>query len=163
MAAHDVYLCIGGNLGDRMSNLEETRLFIEFNMGDLTGLSPIVESEAWGMTDAPAFLNQVVRISTELSPTELLGEVRELEAYFGRKRKSGEYVSREMDVDILSYDDLVLSTDELEIPHSRLAERRFVLAPLAALNPEWPHPSSGKRAAELLASCTDPLEVKWHG
>lgn len=163
MEQHEVYLCIGGNLGEREANLEEARMCIEFNMGDLTGVSPVAESDAWGMTDAPRFLNQIIRISTSLSPEELMQEIHELEEYFGRTRKAGGYISREMDVDILSYDQVVVSAEDLEIPHPRMHLRRFVLVPLAALNPDWMHPVLKKSALELLNACEDKSEVVIHG
>lgn len=159
MAVHDVYLCIGGNLGDRFANLEETRLFIAFNIGDITGMSPVVESEAWGMPDAPAFLNQVVRVSTELEPKALMTEIAELEQYYGRRRSAEKYLDREMDVDVLSYDQLVSDDPAWLIPHPRMHLRRFVLMPLAALSPDWMHPVVQKTAEQLLTACEDSSKV----
>ena len=159
MAVHDVYLCIGGNLGDRFANLEETRLFIAFNFGDITGVSPVVESEAWGMSDSPSFLNQVVRISTELDPAALLTEIRELEEYYGRRRSADKYLDREMDVDVLSYDQLVSDDPGCLVPHPRMHLRRFVLMPLAALSPDWKHPVLQKTADQLLSACEDSSKV----
>jgi len=159
MAVHDVYLCIGGNQGDRFANLEETRDFIEFNIGDITGVSPVVESEAWGMPDSPAFLNQVVRISTELEPAALMAEIRELEQYYGRRRSADKYLDREMDVDVLSYDKLVSEDPAWQVPHPRMHLRRFVLMPLAALSPEWQHPVLNKSAEQLLSDCEDSSKV----
>jgi len=159
MATHNVFLCIGGNLGDRMDNLEETRTFIEFNMGDLIVVSPVYESEAWEMKNAPAFLNQVVLIQTELSPNELLVEIAELEAFYGRKRSSGMYVSREMDVDVLFFDELVLDEEKIQIPHPRMHLRKFVLLPLSQIAPEFVHPGLGKTIIALLADCPDQTSV----
>ncbi|MFM7727889.1 MAG: 2-amino-4-hydroxy-6-hydroxymethyldihydropteridine diphosphokinase, partial [Flavobacteriales bacterium] len=91
-----IYLCIGGNLGEREANLEEAVEFIDFNFGDVIAVSSVYESEPWGMTDVPNFLNQVVLVESELSNEELLTEISELEEFFGRERSTAGYVSREM-------------------------------------------------------------------
>ena len=96
-----IYLCIGGNLGEREANLEETIDFIDINFGDVLAVSSVYESEPWRMQDVPNFLNQVVHIQSELSNDQLLAEIAELEEFFGRDRSADGYVSREMDVDVL--------------------------------------------------------------
>lgn len=160
MADHIVFLCIGGNLGERLENLEETRDFLTFNFGDIETASSVYETEAWEMQDAPAFLNQVIRIKTELSVEELLLEIKELEEFYGRERGGEGYQSREMDVDILFYDDLVREDEKVIIPHPRLHERKFVLVPLAEIAPELEHPKLKKNVTLLLKECEDKSEVK---
>ncbi len=154
-----IYLCIGGNLGEREANLEEAGDFIDFNLGDVVATSGIYESEPWGMTDVPSFLNQVVQIRSELSNEELMQEIQELEEFFGRERSAQGYVSREMDVDILFIDQEIIETDTLRVPHPRMAERRFVLTPMAEIAPELIHPELKKNIQELLASCADKGQV----
>lgn len=155
-----IYLCIGGNLGEREANLEEAIGFIDINIGDVLGLSSVYESEPWGMTDVPNFLNQVVHIQCELSNEVLLKEIAELEEFFGRERSTGGYVSREMDVDVLFIDNEMVDTEALVVPHPKMSERRFVLEPLAEIAPELVHPQLKQSVAELLKTCSDKGIVK---
>ncbi|MFM9984958.1 MAG: 2-amino-4-hydroxy-6-hydroxymethyldihydropteridine diphosphokinase [Flavobacteriales bacterium] len=159
MAEHTVYLCIGGNLGERLDNLEETRDFLTFNFGDIEAESSIYETEAWGMQDTPPFLNQVIQLKTELSVEELLKEISELEEFYGRDRSGEGYQSREMDVDILFYDDLVREDEVVIVPHPRLHLRKFVLVPLAEIAPQMIHPRLLKSVSELLRDSEDSGEA----
>ena len=154
-----IYLCIGGNLGEREANLEEALEFIDFNFGDVVGVSSIYESEPWGMSDVPNFLNQVVHIQSELTDRELLEEIADLEEFFGRERSSQGYVSREMDIDVLFIDEEVISTEALQVPHPRISERRFVLEPLAEIAPEFIHPELKQSVVVLLKACSDKGKV----
>jgi 2-amino-4-hydroxy-6-hydroxymethyldihydropteridine diphosphokinase len=154
-----VYLCIGGNLGEREANLEEALEFIDFNFGDVVHVSSVYESEPWGMKDVPHFLNQVVEVQSELSNAELLQEIAELEEFFGRERSTQGYVSREMDIDVLFIDQEVIDTESLRVPHPRLSERRFVLEPMAEIASAFIHPELKKTIEELLASCTDKGQI----
>ncbi len=154
-----IYLCIGGNLGEREVNLEEAIDFIDFNFGDVVAVSSIYESEPWGMTDVPNFLNQVVHLQSELTDKELLVEIADLEEFFGRERSSTGYVSREMDIDVLFIDEEVISTEALQVPHPRMCERRFVLEPLAEIAPEFIHPELKQSVEVLLKACSDKGKV----
>jgi 2-amino-4-hydroxy-6-hydroxymethyldihydropteridine diphosphokinase len=154
-----IYLCIGGNLGEREANLEEAIDFIDFNFGDVVGVSSIYESEPWGMSDVPNFLNQVVHLQSELTDKELLVEIADLEDFFGRERSSQGYVSREMDIDVLFIDEEVISTEALQVPHPRISERRFVLEPLAEIAPEFIHPELKQSVEILLKACSDKGKV----
>jgi 2-amino-4-hydroxy-6-hydroxymethyldihydropteridine diphosphokinase len=154
-----IYLCIGGNLGEREANLEETIDFIDINFGDVLAVSSVYESEPWGMTDVPNFLNQVVHIQSELSNDQLLAEIAELEEFFGRDRSAEGYVSREMDVDVLFIDNEIVENEKLIVPHPRIAERRFVLEPLAEIASDLVHPILKQSVSELLKACKDPGKV----
>jgi 2-amino-4-hydroxy-6-hydroxymethyldihydropteridine diphosphokinase len=145
---HTVYLALGTNLGDRVANL---RVAIEALPPTVHPLafSPIYETAPWGVTDQPNFLNQVIRAETSHSPQELLVYLKKLEQKLGR-RPAVRYGPRQIDLDILFYDDLVFETPELTIPHPRLAERAFVLIPLADLSPVLNHPVLNKTVRELV-------------
>jgi 2-amino-4-hydroxy-6-hydroxymethyldihydropteridine diphosphokinase len=112
--------------------------------------SPWYLSEPVPASDQPWFVNGVVEIATELPPPELLARLLALEAQFGRERGARD-AARTLDLDLLDYDGRECSTPDLVLPHPRLHERRFVLAPLCDIVPDWRHPRLGLSAAELLA------------
>lgn len=145
-----VYLALGANLGDRLANLRAVLAVLPPNV-ELLAQSPIYETPPWGVTDQPAFLNMVVRGQTQLPPHELLKQLKSLETTLGRI-PGIRYGPRLIDIDILFYDDLLLDTPELTIPHPRLHERAFVLVPLADLEPALIHPGMGKSVRALLAA-----------
>ena len=141
------YLGLGSNLGDRRANLTAA----------VTGLPPaasvlrassIYQTEPWGYLEQPAFLNQVLEVETNLAPVDLLAALKRLEAGLGRQA-TFRYGPRLIDLDILLYDKLVLDRPDLVIPHPQLAQRAFVLVPLAELAPDLLHPLLGVSMAEL--------------
>jgi 2-amino-4-hydroxy-6-hydroxymethyldihydropteridine diphosphokinase len=154
--AHTVYLGLGSNLGDRLLNVKAAHPALA-PYACIFAASPVYETAPWGYTDQPAFLNQVLGIETGLSPLELLAALKRVEVDLGRIT-SFRYGPRLIDLDILFYDDLVLETPGLVIPHPRLAERAFVLVPMADLAPDLRHPTLGKTVSELLAA-VDASEV----
>jgi deoxyguanosine kinase len=147
-----VLLSIGGNEGEREANLEEARMFISFNIGHVLNVSEVVETEAWGMPEGTEpFLNQLVEIETALTIEKLHAEIVELEEYYGRIRKEGVYLDREMDVDVIFFNDEIVSEGKIIVPHQRMHLREFILKPLAATWPEWIHPEMKMNALQLLA------------
>lgn len=153
-----VYLLLGGNLGDRILYLQQARESINRQVGTLTRSSNVYETAAWGKTDQPNFLNQVLEVQTELTPEEVLQRINGIEQELGRVRHE-HWGARVIDIDILFYNSLVLQTQRLTIPHPQLHLRRFTLLPLAELAPELVHPVLGKSILQLLQECPDELEV----
>lgn len=133
----DVYLGLGSNLGKRTQYLADARNRIERKAGTITAASSIYDTAPWGPVPQDNFLNQVIRISTALEPRELLAVLHEIERDAGRDRKREiRFGPRTLDLDILLYGDRVIHEEGLVIPHPRLAERAFVLAPLAEIAPD---------------------------
>jgi len=148
---HTVYLALGSNQGDRIANLKQATTALSPQM-EVKAKSHVNETPPWGYQNQPKFLNQVIQASTYLEPEPLLKHLKRLEATLGRKA-SFRNGPRLIDIDILFYDDLVLDTPSLVIPHPRLHERGFVLLPLMDIAPDFIHPVQKKSVRELLASC----------
>ena len=147
---HTVYIALGTNLGDRSANLDSALASLPPAVNILSS-SPVYETPPWGYLRQSSFLNQVVKCETHLTPEELLDYLKAIEKRLGRK-PTFLYGPRTIDLDILFYDDLVLETSSLTIPHPRLDERAFVLVPFANLDSDMLHPVSGKSIRELLES-----------
>lgn len=147
---HIVYIALGTNLGDRQANLRAAIQSMPPHVRVLAE-SRVYATLPWGYTDQPSFLNMAVKAETGLSPAALLGYLKQAEVRLGRA-PSVRWGPRLIDLDILFYDDLVLDTPPLVIPHPRLHERGFVLAPLADLAPDLEHPLLCRRIHELLAA-----------
>ena len=146
---HRTYLALGTNLGDRLANLR-TALVALAPQVDVLSESKIYETPPWGYENQPAFLNMAVTADTTLGPDRLLAHLKDLEANLGRV-ETFRYGPRLIDMDILFYDDLILDTPPLVIPHPRLQERAFVLLPLNDIAPDFIHPVLNKTVKELLS------------
>jgi 2-amino-4-hydroxy-6-hydroxymethyldihydropteridine diphosphokinase len=146
---HLIYLSSGSNLGDRPLNLRNAAASLLPEVQPLVQ-SSIYETEPWGYADQPVFLNQVIKASTNLQPLELLKFLKEVEVALGRK-ETFRFGPRLIDLDILFYDDLVMDTPRLTIPHPRISERAFVIIPLIEISPNLYHPVLKKTILELKA------------
>lgn len=133
-----LYLSLGTNLGDRRSNLETALTLIGQKIGTVQVRSGIIETEPWGFESTNRFLNMVAKVLTKLDPLDVLHTAQEIEKQMGRTVKSSNsvYHDRIIDIDILLYDDLVMKTDELTIPHPLMYKRSFVMQPLAEIAPD---------------------------
>jgi 2-amino-4-hydroxy-6-hydroxymethyldihydropteridine diphosphokinase len=147
---HIVYLALGSNLGTRSANLKNAISNLTPQM-NVKAKSNVYETAPWGYADQPNFLNQVVKAETYLEPEALLLHLKRLETVLGRV-PNFENGPRLIDIDILFFDDLVLDSPVVQIPHPRLQERAFVLAPLADLAPSLVHPVLNKSVSALLAN-----------
>jgi 2-amino-4-hydroxy-6-hydroxymethyldihydropteridine diphosphokinase len=148
---HTLYLSLGTNLGDRAANLKQAIASLPPQMTVKTK-SEVYETPPWGYTEQESFLNQAVKAVTYLDPEPLLKHLKRLEVALGRKA-TFRYGPRLIDIDILFYDDLVLETASLVIPHPHVHERGFVLMPLMDIAPDLVHPVTGRSVREMIALC----------
>lgn len=153
------YLLIGGNEGNRETTLYQCVQMLRRTVGHVTNLSPVYETASWGNESLPAHLNQAVELDTEFEAAELLTHVLEIEHLLGRTR-SEQWGSRKIDIDIIFFNQEVIHTPELQVPHPWMQLRRFVLQPLADIAADYVHPVLHLSVAELLKACTDDLSVQ---
>lgn len=156
-----VYLLIGGNEGDRERNITSTCELVTERIGEIIASSSIYESEPWGFNCEHNFLNQALCVETSLNPAALLMEISYIEDKLGRVRNANitEYQSRTADIDIIFYDQALMVTPDLVIPHRHLHERSFVLKPLCEIAPDYVHPIFSVTVKELCCKCTDKSKV----
>ena len=168
---HQVILLLGSNLGGRRRMLADAKEMIGRKAGPVIRESSLYETEPWGFESQHAFLNQVLAMETHLEPQELMELLLEIEKELGRgsdrkklsNNASGDsnagYSSRVIDIDILFYDQRIIDTPSLKVPHPQLHKRRFTLEPLNELDPNLVHPFFGKTISRLLAECHDSSQV----
>ena len=152
------FLLIGGNMGNRSRYLEEAYQAIEKQCGRIVSVSSVYETEAWGMEDQNAFLNQALKLQTKLSAADLLTGLLKIEESLGRKRDR-KYGPRTIDIDILLFNDDIIELENLRVPHPELHNRRFALECLNEIGSDEIHPLFKKTIHQLLAECPDPLSV----
>jgi 2-amino-4-hydroxy-6-hydroxymethyldihydropteridine diphosphokinase len=154
------FLGIGSNLGDRLKSLKDAKDRIEESIGSVILASSVYETDPWGFESDEKFLNMVLCVETILLPSGLLGRILMIESQLGRIRSENLNRSREIDIDILLYDNEIVNDAAIVVPHPRMHERRFVLVPLVEIAPSVIHPVLNKSAKSLLKSCKDNNKVR---
>ena len=146
-------------MGDRLNNLKKAKALIAAECGTIRSASSIYGTAAWGITEQPDFLNQVLELETSIEPVQLMQQLLDIEERMGRVRlfKMG---PRIIDLDILLIDDLIIDSPSLSLPHPALPSRRFALIPLAEIAPDLLHPVEKKTITQLLLTCSDTLTVQ---
>ena len=153
------YLLLGSNLGNKKINLSTARDHISKSVGTILRTSSLYQSEAWGITEQPSFLNQVLQIETILNPQQLLKEILNIELKMSRIR-NGKWKERIIDIDILYYDEIVIEETSLTVPHPEIPNRKFTLIPLCEIAPEEIHPILNITNTEILENTADILKVE---
>ncbi len=154
------YLLLGGNKGDKLQNLKDAICLLKKQVGNVSKHSAIYVTAAWGNSNQPDFYNQVICIETTLSAQELLKQTISIEESLGRIRTEKKWEQRTMDIDILFYNDEIIDTPDLKIPHPYIQERNFVLIPMEQIAAQYIHPKFKKNITLLLSNCKDSLEVR---
>ncbi|MEX0995755.1 MAG: 2-amino-4-hydroxy-6-hydroxymethyldihydropteridine diphosphokinase [Flavobacteriaceae bacterium] len=159
MNQHQAYISLGSNQGDRYHYLQEAVQAIFTEIGSVQKISPVYETASWGF-EANDFLNAVLLVQTHLSAEQLLKNVLKIESKLGRTRtKNDSYESRIIDLDILYFDDAVIASKALQVPHLNLHKRKFVLQPLCDIAPDFVHPSTRETSLQMLNSCEDETKI----
>jgi 2-amino-4-hydroxy-6-hydroxymethyldihydropteridine diphosphokinase len=154
-----VFLLLGSNLGNRQAFLQEAIKLITLQIASVIKTSSIYETQSWGKTDAPDYLNQVVAIETDIPAMQILREILNIELVLGRKRDE-KWGSRTIDIDILFYGMEIINVEGLHVPHPELHKRRFTLEPLAEIAPDLIHPVINKTILLIKNELKDSLIVK---
>ncbi|MBR5983625.1 MAG: 2-amino-4-hydroxy-6-hydroxymethyldihydropteridine diphosphokinase [Bacteroidales bacterium] len=155
-----VFLGIGGNLGDRIANLRSAIKFIGERIGKVEKISSVYLSEPWGFKHAKYFTNIVAKVCTPLSADEVLTKAFEIETELKRTRSGNGYEGRTMDIDILFFNDKIISTENLIVPHPFVCQRLFVLLPMQEIEPDFVHPQNGEKMHKLVERCNDNGKIR---
>ena len=156
-----VFLLLGANLGNPVQQLTKAIRYIEEQLGAVVALSQRYESEAWGVTDQPVFLNQALKVETNCTPLETLAITQRIEHELGRVRHT-KWGARLIDIDLLYFNDIIFEEEHLSLPHPLIQDRKFVLVPLNEIASTYIHPKLKTSNQDLLLSCVDPLQVNIH-
>lgn len=153
------YISLGSNEGQRLKNIQEAVVQIQKKIGTLTDLSSLYRTPSWGF-DGPEFLNTCIEVQTPLNPGNVLDQLLKIELKLGRVRtEQPGYISRNIDLDLLFYEDLIIEREELTLPHPRLELRNFILIPMCEMAPSFVHPRLEKSMEELSNTCKDNSEL----
>ena len=151
-----VYLALGSNLGDKRANLSSAIDRITEKIGVLSAISSVYETKPQGFESSNNFLNMMVCVETQLSPAEILNITQSIEKKLGRTQKTKDtYADRIIDIDLIAFDNLVIQTNDLQLPHPLFHQRRFVLEPFNEIAPDYVHPVLNKKVRELLQNSFD--------
>lgn len=154
-----VYLLLGSNLGNRQLFLDKAIALISNNIAPILSRSAVYQTQSWGKTNAPDYLNQVISLKTDLPARVILDKILTIELDLGRRREE-KWGSRTIDIDILFYGDAIINENGLHVPHPELHHRRFTLEPLAEIAPNLVHPVLNKNILQLKNELQDNLVVK---
>lgn len=156
-----VYLSLGSNLGDRRHYLGAAIELLSQNVGSVINKSSIYETPPFGFDAETTFYNQCIKLATDLSPIEVFKATQDIEIQLGRTTKSntGTYSSRIIDIDLLYFNDEIIATEQLTIPHSQLKFRKFVLQPLEEIEPMFVDPNTHLTVSQLNFNCIDRSEI----
>jgi deoxyguanosine kinase len=157
---NSVFLCLGANLGNRAKTLDNCRILIEKHCGNIVKVSKIYETEAWGSSSENKFLNQVIKINSKYAIDSLLKKIHSIETELGRKRTQEKNADRNIDIDILFFNNEKINSKKIQVPHPRLHLRNFVLKPLLDIAGNHIHPISKKSIKQIYSGCSDKLAVK---
>lgn len=154
------FLCLGGNMGDRLANLNHAKALMSEERLKITDQSSIYETGAWGSDNSPDYYNQCIKIETELDAESLMQRLLDIEHRSGRIRTENRNEPRTMDIDILLFNSEIINSPSLTVPHPRMHLRQFVLKPLDEIAADFFHPVFNVSIGDLLKGCTDTLTVK---
>ena len=156
-----VFIGLGGNIGNVQETFVKVIAIVEEKIGSVINQSSLYKTAPWGFKDQNDFLNKVICVNTNLSPTDVLKNLLTIELMMGRNRNANnKNAPRTIDLDILFYDDKIIADDNLVVPHPRLHLRNFVLGPLAEIEPNYIHPVILKKIKEIAAESSDTSVVK---
>ncbi|MFN5416912.1 MAG: 2-amino-4-hydroxy-6-hydroxymethyldihydropteridine diphosphokinase [Flavobacteriia bacterium] len=157
----NIFLGLGSNLGNRIEILNSTRKEIEIHIGEIVNVSSLYQTKALGFESESYFINQVIEVKSQLNPFEILKITQKIERELGRleKSKNQEYSDRIIDIDILFYNQEIIESDDLHIPHKELYHRNFVLVPLGEINMTFIDPKTQLSVEKLIELSHDKSEI----
>jgi 2-amino-4-hydroxy-6-hydroxymethyldihydropteridine diphosphokinase len=158
--SNTAYLLLGSNRGNRLFMISKALVEINKRIGVIIKRSSLYETEPWGFEDETFFVNFLIAVSTELDPEILLKEIKEIETILGRFQNAEQNESRNIDIDIIFYNNNIFNNEILKIPHPLITQRRFVLTPLNEIIPNFVHPIEKKTIFQLLSECKDNRKVR---